>query len=66
MIDKVVILNDCEMHIVYTNRSPVRIYNSCGDIVSTYLWLFSNTDAKVYEFKRRLESANEETGEIAA
>jgi len=43
MIDKIIIKNDSEAQIIYTNRTPVTLRADTGNICSFVSWFLSNS-----------------------
>ncbi len=61
MIDKLVLLSNKEMLILYDNKPAVRLYDANGDIVNFTKWFFSPTVIRLAEYKRRTEADTEIT-----
>lgn len=61
MIDKLVLLSNKEMLIIYDNKPAVTLYDSNGDIVNFVKWFFSPTVIRLADYKRRDEANMEIT-----
>lgn len=61
MIDKLVLISNREMLVVYDDRPAIRLYDSNGDILNFAAWFFSATIIRLPDYKRRVESDLEET-----
>lgn len=53
MIDKLVLLSNKEMLIIYEDKPAIRLYDSNGDIVNFVKWFFSPTVIRLADYKRR-------------
>jgi len=61
MIDKLVLLSNKEMLIIYEDKPAIRLHDSNGDIVNFTKWFFSPTVIKLADYKRRTEADTEIT-----
>lgn len=61
MIDKLVLLSNKEMLIIYEDKPAIRLYDSNGDIVNFVKWFFSPTVIRLADYKRRDEADMEIT-----
>lgn len=61
MIDKLVLLSNEEMVIIYTDKPSVTLTDSTGDVLNFAAWFFSQTVIRLSDYKRRLESDLEDT-----
>lgn len=59
MLDKVMIKNDNEVVLIFTDRSPVSIYHSEGFAYEMYLWMMNDSKLTLREFI--IASRNEDT-----
>lgn len=53
MIDKLVLLSNKEMLIIYEDKPAIRLHDSNGDIVNFVKWFFSPTVIRLADYKRR-------------
>lgn len=64
MIDRVVILNVDEVLVIYTNRTPVKLYAK-DDIKNFVMWFLSpRVVIRLDEYRRAIALSNQETSEI--
>jgi len=61
MIDKLVLLSNKEMLIIYEDKPAIRLHDSNGDIVNFVKWFFSPTVIRLADYKRRDEADMEIT-----
>lgn len=61
MIDKLVLLSNKEMLIIYEDKPAIRMHDSNGDIVNFVKWFFSPTVIRLADYKRRDEADMEIT-----
>lgn len=61
MIDKLVLLSNKDMLIIYEDKPAIRLHDSNGDIVNFVKWFFSPTVIRLADYKRRDEADMEIT-----